>query len=489
MDNKGLTIVELIIAVAIGLIIIIVAYPMIFHGTETHSRGVDEYQIQSDMRAAASTINQVIRFSTVVFAVTEEDFNPDEGLSKGWDYIGATPDRKKIIHYQYDPDSGTHVERVIVEKLPNLSFETKFKKEDLEIEEKLIHFTLNGYIGASKEAIAISSELEALNSLQVIDRGYEGNPSVALAFRKDPRPVAEHYHAAVAMVLDVSGSMAWDMEGHRSEQWLTGERSNNNPAGWWYVPIPEEDRRITLLQNRAKELVESLENASVSLVPFSTNANNPGEFINVDENIGDINDDIDNLIADGGTNTGDGLRRAYFHLEYFNDNKADYNLEDKELLNYIIILVDGVTTFGSYDVYRSGNNYYYSFVDDNDNISSNYLIINNFSGEYTGTGNLWHSRRPAGKGNELDATGTEYVNYFGNIIQNDNELDIKSFVIGFSALEQELDSVEDIATATGAEMGSDGNNYYIAENEEELQEIFDEIGGKIMHDLWQVFGP
>lgn len=224
---------------------------------------------------------------------------------------------------------------------------------------------------------------------------------------------------------------------------------------------------------------------------------------------------IDELSAGGGTNTGDGIRRAYYRIKDFNELKNE-NIDNttKTNKNFMIILVDGVTTFGSsnkayYNIIDNGSyvgetgkdsynreyvylgkvgyryRYFYydpaklEFVDGNNNLSSGtFPYLNNGTSSYgLATGN----------GNFLDPIGKEYVDYIGNKVrvykEGTNE-EIKVYVIGFSAVESDYGSLEDIALATTGD-----TVYYEAGTAGALETIFKAIQRDISDSLWHIGGP
>ena len=106
----------------------------------------------------------------------------------------------------------------------------------------------------------IASNIEVLNSLNIDHLGTPSDPAVALAF-STMEPGSQEWikvspDAYITMVLDVSGSMAWDMDGKQNS-------------------IADEDRRINILKNNAQKMIDRLANMDfdiyVSLVPFSSN--------------------------------------------------------------------------------------------------------------------------------------------------------------------------------------------------------------------------
>ena len=87
-----------------------------------------------------------------------------------------------------------------------------------------------------------------------------------------------------------------------------------------------------------------------------------------------------------------------------------------------------------------------------------------------------------GNGSSLDAKGTAYVNLIGQKLQDEN---VKVYVIGFSSLSSELESVNDIAEACGATPDA----VFRAGTQGALTEVFDTIKADIINDLSSVIGP
>jgi hypothetical protein len=246
------------------------------------------------------------------------------------------------------------------------------------------------------------------------------------------------------MVLDTSGSM---------DDNIWGNYTNNTNS-----------KRITIMKNEAKSLVEEFskeQNISISLIPFATSANNPGSYYNVASQKNHLINEIDSFSAVGGTNTGDGLRRAYHNMVGFTNSNPTLTVR-----HYLVILVDGVTTFYTY--YRSGGYRYFYYGSSN---------ISDYNGVYYD-----------GYGNSLDPNGTAYVDNIGNNYIQDSSsaiYPVKPYVIGFSGVSTELGSIADIASAVGA--GSSSIFQYSPTRD--LGDIFDEIRQAIINDLWVVNGP
>jgi prepilin-type N-terminal cleavage/methylation domain-containing protein len=65
-SNKGLTIIELIISIAVLGIILISAYSFLFFSNRTFSKGVTQRNVQSNIRIATDYITSQIRYATAV---------------------------------------------------------------------------------------------------------------------------------------------------------------------------------------------------------------------------------------------------------------------------------------------------------------------------------------------------------------------------------------------------------------------------------------
>lgn len=455
--NKGLTLIELIIVIALLGIVISLAFPMLNLGRASMTLSMNEYELQSSMRLAAEKTNKFVRASSAIFTIPKSSFR-ENNLTPGWNYLGVreveiTPASggnpavmgSEIVNYKYvSEDNWTH--EVLVPAQKNLFYELLFKKNKPHYVDKLLMLTIKGFInngGSKVNKITINTELEALNALQVIDKGTALDPSVAIAYRFDDRPSSVVGH--VAMVLDTSGSMSDNLNG-----------GNYGKS------------RITILKEEAKDLINQFaqeDNVDIALVPFATSANNPKPFRNAKSKINELNGDIDSLKAIGGTNTGDGLRRAYHGLKTHNLT-VPYGVTPS---NYIIVLVDGVTTFGTV-ISNSNRNFYTN----DGNINEGYLDRND---PYNSKGQI------VGNGASLDTKGTNYVNTIGNMIKTGNFA--KVYVIGFSAIRDELRSVNDIANACGCS----SDRVFTAGSSDDLNQIFSAIRQDILNDLWYLQGP
>lgn len=313
--------------------------------------------------------------------------------------------------------------------------------------------------------------------------------------------------------------------------------------------------RLKVLKEEATKMIETLaeyENIYLSISPFSATANsevgdNINEMLNLKSNkdifISANNSIINRLIAKGGTNTGDGMRRGFSSIVNFNNEIQN---EDKTTKNFMIILVDGDTTFATitervnivyketnsnknhkgsitlnigtpneriYNHVKTEKNSFWWWVDythyyrcDGDNHTTNYTELDKNVGDYSGTdyisGNPYYGLKendykPDGKvignGETLDDYGKEYVSTIGKMIReyrNTRDDGIETFIVGFSN-DTSLKGLQQIADATQSKYGPYGSNYkyYKADTAEALQTVLDEIKFQISEALWHIGGP
>lgn len=453
-SNKGVTLVELVIVLALLTFGIGIAVNMILFSRNAQAKTLEEFDFQSEMRQSSQVVNNEIRNSTVVFAVPQNTFNNKKAM---WNYLGLK-DSKTLVQYTWNESANDHDEKILYKSDKDISLNLMFKKKNLD--SKLIEFTLQGYIdGKSDPKMTIKSELEAFNSLVVEDGGTPSYPATALAYRTDDTPgpttkAGKKVVAAVTLVLDESGSMAWRMNGQNS--W---PRNSTNPF------------RMDTLKEKANDLIDQFSNMTgniyVSVIPYSYNAtikkiNNKDFTLANSINKETIKSKISGMIASGSTNTGDGMRISYYAMKNFKDNppSVDSSLpSDTKVINYMILLSDGNPTRYSYENIGSQRYFFRKTGNPQGYIDDSYNSL-----RYT------------------EIMGKEYI--------TGQDLDINTFVIGFSAVESEIDKANLIAGYCNLPSNPKRNGkYYEASSDVELEAVFDEIGGTILKEMWHIYGP
>lgn len=471
-NKKGITLIELVIAMALLGIVIAMSFSMINFGNIVTKKSSDEFDIQSSTRLVTEYTNQIARYSTAAFTIPKSSFKENK-LDEDWNYIGVLDGN--IVQYEANPSTGLHTKTVLAEATESVYYEIVFKKAENDYFDKNVSYVIQGFIkdkpieydeyGNKIGHINIVSQTEALNSLQVIHNGTYADPAVAFAYRSDDRSDPQRPAAYISMVLDMSGSMNNNMQGY-DQGWLS-------------------DRRISKLKVSLESLINQFSvskySSNISLVPFSDAANNPHPMYDVTTASGKttVMNLVSGMSADGATNTGDGIRRAYYQI---------YNSRDPDTISreYIIILVDGVTTAHTrVGINRPSSDYWTS--DGNVVISQWY---SSWGDIYPRNGNVY------GEGNATSVGSDGYVDRIGDIIQgevSDGEQRIKTFVIGFSSDSDDFGSLNKIADAVSATGYTDDSGiyhkYFTAGNEGELNLIFESLHGLILSDLFHIDGP
>ncbi len=496
-NNKGLTLVELLISLALISIVIVVATQMAVFGLQGHNRTINEFDIQSKMRIVSQRVNNTVRDSSGVFMLHRENAI---NLTPEWNYIMLSPQKDKMLHYVWNGTTNSHNVEELFPSHEGINIEFELNQTNASEVRRLLELKFS-VIGLG-ETRTIETEIEAKNALQVVDRSYSEEANT-LAYRKDIRlDEVSNSQAAVTMVLDVSGSM---------KATLLNKAADDSSSD------SSKHSRLMLMKNEATSLIEELAkfpNVYVGVTPFSSTANSSNKMMNTKQELDTqpgLRSIINGLKAVGGTNTGDGIRRAYYNIRDFNEVNTD-----KTNKNFMIILVDGVTTYSSvHEVVTphsisfsskqieplvvNGKAYEYSH-------SSGFLIWRTYHYTYSGPfytdyvfgdGNIgtiegslntyYSSGSFFGLGNTLDPQGTDYVNQIGEMVQlykeGTNE-EVKTYVIGFSAIENDLASLEDIALATTGD-----TVVYKAGSSKALEEIFRAIQRDISDSLWHIGGP
>ena len=313
--QKGFTLTEIIIAIIltsmVGLLIGLVFNTM-FSGRNIIER---EASIQSEMRTSMQYVDRTIGKATSVFVLDESKYGKDVRKTEGWNYIGLSPDGKKVINYIWNKSTKSWNESVLgTNSLYDMQLDLEFKADESYQDNRLINYNLTGQYKNSKNKLSIDTAISALNTKQVISKVAKGKKGIALAYRNDP--IEGQVNTAVSFVFDTSGSMAYGLWNQKLE--------------------PTDSRtRMNILKTKANLLVDDLKeigNVSVNLVRFSGDASYIQEdFVELDKDTDTIKTKIKALPTSWITNPGDGLRYGLVSLQR---NPAQ--------LKYVVLLTDGI---------------------------------------------------------------------------------------------------------------------------------------------------
>lgn len=473
--KKGFTLIELIITIALLSLVIAVSTSMIGLVTTAHSKTANEYEINTTIRQASQKVNEIVRYSKAVFAVPISYVQDVSKMDPGWSYFTVSADQKRVVIYEYDEGAGEHKENVLVDDNPNITYEIIYEKDIASTNDNMLRYKIVGYVMAedsggnlirTSEKIVYESEIEAQNSLQVVDKGTALSPSVALAFRNDSsaQGTGRTQVATITLVLDVSGSM---------EEYVGGNTRLNHLKNA-LLGYTKSDGTVVegILNTFARE-----NNIEIALVPFSDTANYPKPnvlsstehpFYNAEEDHTTLVSTVQGLSSYNMTNTGDGLRRAMYRHIDFDPVDAGYN-EYAEKYNYMIVLVDGMTNRSSW----LGEGYvdyiwwfpFYEFDPMN---------------QFTGRGGINPSiiYDEVARVYPYSQSDSSYISSIGTLIKAES---ITSYVIGFSS--GITDEITHIKNSIGAKQ------VYNFDDDFDLDEVFENIAQDIMAELWLVTGP
>lgn len=370
-SRKGYSISELCIALVLMSMVIFLAVALLnlsikaFLGTELQTK-----VIRQDAEFAAK-LNDAVRESGTAFTIPNDSFK-EENLTKGWNYLGLMEDvhipafcsrtgdeidsAQALVYIEYVGDTipatipananllhtsdGYFLQYVLAHSFTDREgvrhdYSLTFYPTDPEqAAAQTITYEFTAEMTDSKgeslgrgTGIDVDTMLSALNAIQVVYKGSVENPAVALAFRSDFLPTYSvdvmqnnQPSATVTLVLDLSGSM--------------GERFGS-------------DTRLAALKKASISFVEELSKnnkVNICLIPFSNYGTNPLNYrsgtprryvYNASDDKEELVRTINDLHSIGGTNVGDGLRRAYYELRNLENSGTEMGS------NFLILMTDG----------------------------------------------------------------------------------------------------------------------------------------------------
>jgi len=475
INKKGFTLLEVVVVLAILGTVMSMISGLLFYGFDVFQLTSKDYQVQSDVRLAMEKTNNMVRYSRALFAVPDVDY-----LDAEWSYIGLNSDHTMLINYKWDPISETHIQEIMAGPFEGITFNIGFDKTDNLSKDNTLRMYLESFTAeGTVKRYDIKSGYEALNSLQVINYGTLTNPATALAYREEAYSY-ENYSLVVnvALVLDISGSMGWGLVDPNDYT------STSNPS------------RISVLKTQSKALVTQFSqntntdiSINMSLVTFSSYAKTPTIFYNIKNSTqkSTLMSKITNLSANGNTNTGDGLRRAYFELLKKQTNDLATATTDTLVKNYTIILVDGdsnhsslynthtTTTVctryysnGSCRTWKDQTTWYQHYFEEDgtiDNCSFTSSSVNCTPGYDYG-----------------ESQANDYVSLMGGKLSDPDF--VTNYLVSF-ATDVSASQITFIADSSNIP----SQRVFYATDADELGLSFTEIQMSITNDLWQFLGP
>jgi len=490
--KSGFTLLEIMVALVIFGIIGTGIVSLLVFGLNTYRAANVDFQFQSDLRIGLENTSKIIGDAKAIFAV------PGDYLDEEWNYIVLNEDETAIIQRVWDPVNKVWVDTPIVGPYEGVTFNIAFFKEDSMKKDN----TIQVYFEMIKEdgnvsRFSIQTGFEALNTLQVVDYGTESNPSRALAYRSDKYEY-ENYklYVNISLVLDTSGSMSSK------------------------IKSTDTKNKISILREKTEGLIESFAQntnddviINISLVPFSDSANNISDFMDVKNSTskGILIDLVENMKADGGTNIGDGMRRAFFKLQDINQSQisAEATSERDYLIkNYIIFLTDGEPTYNTVErkCVKSKCNNVSSF--------SNYAYFGSKSVSVDWDGAKHWNEDTNGKtagiyingsGNYTSTSDTDYIKNVGKLycgltppttdvcLKTDTWI-ATSYIIAFAQGGSDTSfptSIITLANSTNTPIPTSEveGRVFSANSEDELSLKFTNIQLSITNDTWHYLGP
>lgn len=479
--KKGFTLLEVILTLALVTIVLSIPANFLIFGNKVREKSMSEAEIQASTRLTGEYINNISRFATKVHTIPRSSFQYSEDGVRDpiTSYIGITKEGHIVIDKPGENPGDPRIIQYVAKKQDGIDYEIIFNEVTYDkVGEKtkldtVLSFSIVGKKNG-KIVTEIASNIEVLNAVDIDHLGTSSDPAVALAFSM-VEPGSQEWievspDAYISMVLDVSGSMKWDMDGKNAS--ITNQR-------------------ITILKDNANKMIDRLANMNfdiyISLVPFSNDANDPKTFHNVNKEseLALIKAEVASLNADGATNTGDGIRRAYYQLKSKTDPLIAAGKNYSDFTQHMMVLVDGATNRETNRITSRGWFFGYYVKSETPTLGSgdtnNNVVVGN------------------NRVTSVSENNNDYVKLLGNnLIKNtytfedDTKQIINTFVIGFSNVSKDHDSLEEIGTAINGKMFEHLNAqkpYIIATNAGELDFAFGQFEDEVKNSLWVITRP
>ena len=181
-NQKGFTLVELLIVVALIGVVIAASFQFLHFGNMIHRRTVAEAEIQASTRLTSEHITQTVRYATKAHTIPKSSFqHSNDGVrDANTSYIGITKEGHVVLDEPGTPRKITY----IAEKQEGIDYEIKFHRAyDSHGNElsKIMSFSIVGKRNG-QVVTQILSQVEVLNALDIEYLGTSSDPAVAIGF-------------------------------------------------------------------------------------------------------------------------------------------------------------------------------------------------------------------------------------------------------------------------------------------------------------------
>ncbi|NBG87528.1 prepilin-type N-terminal cleavage/methylation domain-containing protein [Isachenkonia alkalipeptolytica] len=183
-NQKGVTLVEIIVALAILTIVLGLVFSIFGFGNRSFSRGNVQYAVQSEARLVSDYVQQNVRNATYLEVLSKDEAieDMDEEDDSIFEYIIFDPIERRMVHWKMNGDDFS-IYRSLGQSVASLSFlaqnETTLKIQVVDVDGEGQEGGLNIY--------STSSEF-ALSNLSLDESEIKGGESydVAIKFSTDP---------------------------------------------------------------------------------------------------------------------------------------------------------------------------------------------------------------------------------------------------------------------------------------------------------------
>jgi uncharacterized protein YegL len=429
-----------------------------------------ESAVQSNVRVAAETINSKVKNSTALFLIPRSSFESGR-LTAGWDYIGVVNREKngqqysQIVHFVYNAATDSHVQEVLAETVVGTTYGLQFSTKNVFEQNKLVQYQIKGYYGEDtpNPSMDLNSEIEALNSLQIIDYSSEYDVATAIAFKGDNREMGkEGVTANITLILDCSDSMNGNLANYTTSilnttrtyalreaaqklmnQFAAVKNYSNmsivgfhDYAYYAYPPGYPEEEKLSSNFIRLKDYYDMIFEMFDPAVYKGRNTSTA----------------LDPILPQKCTNTGDGLRVAYNSIVKQSDKLQKEGIPTKD---YMILMIDG-------DV-------------------NEYLYQGNTSNMYYGD-KTYQELPSLGVGYSWSTPSIKYLTDNAARFKANPNIEVYFIVFSASASESQLTMIKE-------SLGIPEERYFKATDFTELGQVFEGVGRTIAQDLWFINGP